>query len=44
MPEELLLNMVKALQATIEEGFPFRSDQTDLLVRTDFGTLPWFFL
>ncbi|XP_008437482.2 uncharacterized protein LOC103482890 isoform X1 [Cucumis melo] len=31
MPEELLLNMVKALQATIEEGFPFRSDQTDLL-------------
>lgn len=32
MPEELLPNMVKALQATIEEGFPFKSDQTDLLV------------
>ncbi|XP_038875588.1 HEAT repeat-containing protein 6 isoform X1 [Benincasa hispida] len=31
MPEELLPNMVKALQATIEEGFPFKSDQTDLL-------------
>ncbi|KAG6605627.1 HEAT repeat-containing protein 6, partial [Cucurbita argyrosperma subsp. sororia] len=31
MPEELLPNIVKALQATIEEGFPFKSDQTDLL-------------
>ncbi|CAK9310813.1 unnamed protein product [Citrullus colocynthis] len=31
MSEELLPNMVKALQATIEEGFPFKSDQTDLL-------------
>ncbi|XP_022159609.1 HEAT repeat-containing protein 6 isoform X2 [Momordica charantia] len=34
MPEELLPNIVKALQATIEEGFPFKSDQTYLLAAT----------
>lgn len=32
MPEELLLMVIKSLQAKIEEGFPSKSDQTSLVV------------
>ena len=32
MPEELLPTLIMSLRARVEEGFPFKSDQTSLLV------------
>lgn len=32
MPEELLPTVIISLRARVEEGFPFKSDQTSLLV------------
>lgn len=32
MPEELLPTVIMSLRARVDEGFPFKSDQTNLLV------------
>lgn len=39
MPGELLPTVITSLRSRVEEGFPFKSDQTGLLVSFNFHML-----